>query len=181
MELPMLTTERLTLSALQPEDATRIAELAGDRDVARTTESIPHPYPEQEARTWIEEVREEVSDGEAAVFGIRLRDDEALIGVVGLHPEHEHERAMLGYWIGKPYWNHGYATEAAREAVGWGFEALGIGRVYARCFGPNRASRRVLQKLGMQREGRLRRHFSKWGEKVDVDVYGILRSEHQEP
>lgn len=179
MNLPTLTTERLTLDAVRTTDAARIAELAGDRDIARNTESIPHPYPEEAAERWIEEMREDVEAGEAAVFGIHLGDDGGLIGVVGLHPEHEHERAMLGYWIGRPYWGRGYATEAAREAVRWGFEALEIGRIYARVFDRNHASRRVLEKLGMQREGRLRRHFKKWGEKVDVEVYGILRSEHQ--
>lgn len=177
MKLPTLTTERLTLSIPRPSDAARISDLAGDRAVALNTESIPHPYTEEEARTWIEAVREEISDGEAAVFAVRLRDEEELVGVVGLHPEPEHERAMLGYWVGRPYWHNGYATEAARETIRWGFEALGIGRVYARCFGRNRASRRVLEKLGMRREGRLRRHFKKWDETVDVCVYGILRSE----
>lgn len=177
MKLPTLITERLTLDLPRPSDASRIAHLAGDRDVALNTESIPHPYPEEEARTWIEEVREEVSEGEAAVFAVRLRQEEELVGVVGLHPEPEHGRAMLGYWIGKPYWGRGYATEAAREVVRWGFDDLGVGRIYARCFGRNRASRRVLEKLDMRREGRLRRHFRKWDELVDVDVYGILRSE----
>lgn len=153
--------------------------MAGDRAVARNTESIPHPYPEEETKTWIDELQEEIAVGEAAVFGIRLQGDEALIGAVGLHPEHPHERARLGYWIGKPYWNHGYATEAAREVMRWGFETLEIARIYAESFGRNHASCRVLEKLGMQREGRLRRHFKKWDEKVDVEVYGILRSEHR--
>lgn len=179
MDLPTLTTERLTLSVVEQDDAARIAELAGQREVARNTESIPHPYPVEEAKAWVEEVRESIAAGEAAVFGIRGRKDERLIGAVGLHPEPEHERAMLGYWLGKPYWNHGYATEAAREAVRWGFEALAIERIYAQSFVRNHASRRVLEKLGMQREGRLRRHFKKWDEKVDVEVYGILHSEHR--
>lgn len=177
MDLPTLTTDRLTLTPLRPSDAPRIAELAGDEAVARNTESIPHPYPEEEAEDWLRELQEEMDRGEAAVFGIRPRDGEDLVGAVGLHPEPEHRRARLGYWLGRPYWGEGYATEAAREAVRWAFDALEIHRIHAESFARNRASCRVLEKIGMRHEGRLRRHFVKWGEAVDLEVYGLLRGE----
>lgn len=177
MELPTLETDRLRLAALTPYDAARAAELAGERAVARNTESIPHPYSEEQAETFLRELSERIDDGEAAVFGIDLADEEALIGAVGLHPEPDHERARLGYWIGRPYWGRGYATEAARAAVNWAFGAFELQRVYAESFRRNRASCRVLEKLGMKREGRLRRHFKKWGEFVDLEIYGLLRDE----
>lgn len=178
MELPTLETERLTLGPLRPADASRIPELAGDREIARNTESIPHPYPEEEAEAFVEQVRAEAASGEAAVFGIRLGDGGELVGVVGIHPEPEHGRARLGYWIGRPYWGRGFATEAAREAVDWAFRELDLRRVYAESFARNPASCRVLEKVGMRREGRLRRHFKKWGEFVDIEVFGLLREEH---
>lgn len=59
----------------------------------------------------------------------------------------------------------------------WAFAAFDLNRVYAESFARNRASCRVLEKLGMEREGRLRRHFEKWGEFVDVEVYGLPRAE----
>jgi RimJ/RimL family protein N-acetyltransferase len=114
------------------------------------------------------------------VFAIRLRPDDDLIGVVGVHPEPKHDRAWLGYWIGRPYWNRGYATEASRRAVKWSFEEqdiVEIERLYAESFARNGASCRVLEKVGMKEEGHLRRHFRKWGEYVDVKVYGLLREE----
>lgn len=181
MDLPTLRTERLALGLVEPSEAGRIAELAGDREVARDTESIPHPYPEPEAETFVERVRQQVGAGAAAVFAVRLADggeeDGELIGMIGLHPEREHERAGLGYWIGRPYWDQGYATEAGREVIRWGFDERGLRRIYAESFSRNEASCRVLEKLGMRREGVLRSHFRKWDEFVDVVIYGLLRSE----
>lgn len=181
MELPTLRTERLTLGLVQPGDAARISELAGRKEIARETESIPHPYPEEEAERVVGRMRRQVAAGEAAVFAIRLDEEEgALIGMVGLHPEPEHDRAGVGYWIGVPYWNRGFATEAAGEVLRWGFAERGIRRVYARSFARNDASRRVLEKLGMRREGVLRSHVRKGEEYVDVELYGLLRPEWEE-
>lgn len=181
MELPTLHTERLTLGPVELEEADRVSELAGEEAIARNTESIPHPYPEGEAGRVIGKIREDVEAGRAAVFAVRLAEDGAgerrLIGMMGLHPEPEHERAGMGYWIGRPYWGRGYATEAGREVLRWGFEEAELRRIYAESFARNRASCRVLEKLGMQREGRLRQHFKKWDEFVDVEIYGLLREE----
>jgi len=183
MDLPILRTERLSLGLVEPSEAGRVAELAGDESIARNTESIPHPYPEGEAERVVENIRRDVEAGRAAVFAIRLAGDGAgegeLVGMMGLHPEPEHERAGMGYWIGKPYWDRGYATEAGRAVIRWGFEEGGLRRIYAESFSRNRASCRVLEKLGMQREGVLRSHFKKWDEFVDVEIYGMLREEWQ--
>ena len=70
--------------------------------------------------------------------------------------------------------NYGYATEAAREMLRYGFESLGLHRIFATCFPYNPASGRILKKLGMQYEGCQREHLSKWGQFVDSELYGIL-------
>lgn len=184
MDLPTLRTERLSLGLVEPAESGRIAELAGDRAIARNTESIPHPYPEGEAERVVGRIRQEVAAGTAAVFAVRLLEsgdeDGGLIGMIGLHPEPEHERAGLGYWIGRPFWDRGFATEAGREVIRWGFEERELRRIYAESFSRNAPSRRVLQKLGMQREGLLRSHVRKWEEFVDVEVYGLLRPEWED-
>ena len=177
MDLPALQTERLTLRPLEPSDAPRIAELAGEREIARNTESIPHPYTEEDAREFIARTREDMESGRAAVLAICRRDDDALIGAAGLEFETSHGRARLGYWIGRPYWDRGFATEAVRALVRWCFEETGFERIYAEAFSRNPASRRVLEKVGMAHEGTLRRHFEKWGEKLDLEIYGLLRDE----
>jgi RimJ/RimL family protein N-acetyltransferase len=81
--------------------------------------------------------------------------------------------------IGVPYWNQGYATEAAQHAVDWGFQQLGLNRIYAQHFGSNPASGRVMQKMGMKYEGTLRQHYIRFGEVQDAVCYGILRDEWQ--
>jgi RimJ/RimL family protein N-acetyltransferase len=99
-----------------------------------------------------------------------------LIGAMGLVIKGE-GIAEIGYWIGVPYWNRGYASEAAAEIVRYGFEECGMDRIFACHFQRNPASGRVLQKVGMQYEGTLRRHLVKWGERIDLAFYGILREE----
>jgi ribosomal-protein-alanine N-acetyltransferase len=77
----------------------------------------------------------------------------------------------------KEHWNAGYATEAARAVVAFGFAQLGLNRVQAYHYSRNPASGRVLVKIGMSHEGHLRRHILKWGVFEDIDLYGILAEE----
>jgi RimJ/RimL family protein N-acetyltransferase len=85
--------------------------------------------------------------------------------------------AALGYGIGRPWWGLGLATEAARAAMDYAFRELGVYKVWARADPRNLPSLRVLDKLGMQREGLLRGHLIYRGERVDRVYYGILRQE----
>jgi ribosomal-protein-alanine N-acetyltransferase len=173
---PTLITERLVLRPFALDDAPAVQRLAGDREIAKSTLLIPHPYPEGAAEAWIKG-HEEPSDNE--VFAIVSRDSEVM-GAIGLHIERFHQRAEIGYWLGVPYWGRGYATEAAKAVIGYAFETLGVQRVFAFHFTRNPASGRVLAKAGMQREGTMRRHLVKWDERVDVDYYGILRDDWME-
>ena len=150
-------------------DAARIQELAGAREVALNTLTIPHPYPDGAAETWIAAEKEDV-----VRFGI---DDGQLVGVIGLHLNRQDNRAELGYWIGVPFWGRGYATEAATEVVRYGFEELGLNKIYAGYFSRNPASGNVLRKIGMRHEGTLRQQHRKWGEYVDVEFYALTRDE----
>jgi ribosomal-protein-alanine N-acetyltransferase len=106
------------------------------------------------------------------------RTDARLMGQTSLAIRRRHARAELGYWIGKRFWNDGYCTEASRAVVRYGFEALGLERILARYPPRNPASGRVMQKLGMVHEGRLRKHVRKWGQFEDLELYGILRKEY---
>lgn len=178
---PILTTERLLLRPFTQADAPDVQRLAGERDVASTTLNIPHPYPEGMAEAWINSHRENYNQGRLVTFAITRRADEALLGAISLSPNSDHERAELGYWMGKPYWNQGYCTEAARAVVRYGFEAFKLNRIYASHLSRNPASGRVMQKIGMQYEGRFRQHLKKWGVLEDVEWYGLLRSEYKPP
>ena len=171
-----MQTERLTLRAYALSDIPALVPLIGTREVAATTLRIPHPYSESDARVFIARVQEDLSNGSSLPLGIVLRESGALCGGVRLRIELDHRRAELGYWIGVPYWGNGYATEAARAIVNYGFGTLGLHRIFASHFGNNHASARVLTKIGMRHEGSLRAHVLKWGEFLDLEMYGMLAS-----
>ncbi len=174
---PTLETERLILRPFEPDDAPRVALLAGDRDVAKTTMAIGHPYELSSAENWIATHPEAFEKGQHVVFAVTLRDNHELIGAMGLVLNLNQEKAELGYWVGKPYWSRGYCTEAARAVLQFAFAELRLNRIHAHHFSHNPASGRVMQKVGMRHEGHLRQHVKKWGEFYDVEAYGILRSE----
>lgn len=187
--LPEILTRRLILRAFRMDDAPRVRELAGEREIAATTAHIPHPYEEGLAEAWIGSQAERRSRGQAVVFAAQLRGDldEAsddtlrpgdLVGAVGLELDRENRQAELGYWIGKPYWGRGLATEAAGAVLRYGFEELRLNRVHAHHFAHNAASGHVLEKIGMVREGCRREHVRKWGRFVDVVLYGALADEY---
>lgn len=176
MAIPTLETERLLLRAFALEDASRLKELAGAREVASTTLTIPHPYENGVAEAWIESQAEAWEKGKRLSLAVTA-GQEGLVGAMGLHVVLEHRRAELGYWIGVPYWGRGYATEAARAVMDYGFGALGLHRIVARHFPRNPASGRVLAKLGMVPEGRMREHVIRWDRFEDLDCWGILESE----
>jgi RimJ/RimL family protein N-acetyltransferase len=176
---PTIETERLILRPFILDDAPEVQRLAGEREVAANTLTIPHPYEDGMAEEWISTHQGGFEKGELVNLAITRRSDGALVGAIGLVVQPQHERAELGYWVGKPYWNQGCCTEAARALVGYGFETLGLNRVYSHHFARNPASGRVMQKIGMIHEGRLRHHFKKWGVFEDSEQYGILKSEYQ--
>lgn len=176
MPHPELLTQRLLLRDFRREDIPDIVRLAGAREVAATTLRIPHPYTEADAEEFLKR-RQERAFGYS--FAITLRVSGELCGGVGLHPDPAHPRAELGYWIGVPYWGNGYATEAARAVVDFGFRELKLQRIFAHHFEGNPASARVLEKIGMKHEGCSRQHIEKWGKLLDLENYGILRAEWQ--
>lgn len=174
---PTLTTERLILRPFVLEDAPAVQRLAGDRAVADTTERIPHPYKDGMAEAWIAKHPQGFRDRKECTFAVVLRDGQQVIGAVSLTLAMAHSRGELGYWIGREYWGHGYCTEAARAVVEFGFAELALHRVQARHLTRNPASGRVMAKLGMTHEGRLRQHTRKWDILGDVDVYAVLATD----
>ena len=175
---PTLKTERLVLRPFAPADAPLVHILAGDKDVASTTRLIPHPYPDGLAESWIDSLPGKYERGDGVSFAITLKEG-ALIGSIGLILSLADHHGEMGYWIGKPYWNSGYCTEAAAAVLQFAFDTLDLERVYAKYMGKNPASGRVMAKLGMLQEGVLRHHRCKWGTFEDLVVCGILRSEWQ--
>lgn len=163
------------------EDAPDLQRLAGEYDIASTVPGIPHPYEDGMAEEWIRSCYEKFEKDEALHFAITLRTDRNLIGGIGLKLDREHEKGEMGYWVGKPYWNRGYTTEAARAVVAYSFEVLKLNRIHAYYFKRNAASGRVMEKVGMRYEGCFRQHVKKWDNFEDIMVYGILKADYDLP
>ena len=173
---PVLQTRRLRLRALREADAEAVQRYCSDREIASTTLHIPHPYPAGSAISWIRTHPEAYASGQSATWVMDLPGC-GLVGVIGLGLQPAHRRAELGYWVGRPHWGQGYASEAARAVVACAFEGFGMYRVHAHHLSRNPASGAVLRRAGMRHEGTLRGHILKWGVFEDVETYGVLRDD----
>ena len=143
--MAILATERLVLRPFRRSDVTAFARLAGDWAVASMTSDIPHPLTEAQAMAWLRPGRGEVR------FAIELEGQ--LIGGAGFYRRRS-GAAELGFWLGRPWWGCGYATEATRAVVKYGFEARRLPGFTSSHFVDNRASAGVLRKLGFEPVGR---------------------------
>ena len=168
-----IRTERLILRPFTLTDAPQVKALAGDQRIYKTTLCIPNPYQEGMAESWIATHQRCFYEGLGVVFAI-CQPDDLPIGALSLSRASLFNRAELGYWIGAGYWNRGYCTEAAKAIVEYGFKVLMYHKLSARHFVGNRASGRVLEKVGMTREGILQDDVMKDGRYVTVELYGIV-------
>lgn len=177
MSQPTIDTARLHLRPFRLSDAGVVQSLAGERDIADTTMNIPHPYEDGMAEEWIIGHEPAYEDGKAITFAIVLRDDDRLIGAIGFEIDRDCEKAALGYWVGKQFWNRGFATEAAVALLDFGFGQLGLNRIYALHLARNPASGRVMEKAGLLYEGTARQDRVKWGKREDLVSYGLVRDD----
>ncbi|THD58679.1 MAG: N-acetyltransferase [Phenylobacterium sp.] len=142
---PVISTERLILRGPVITDAPAIANIAGDFNVSAMTTSMPHPYGLEDAETWIGKCRG-LDWRREAMFVIEHR----AFGVVGLlgFDRKRGSGTEIGYALGRPFWNRGYATEAARAGLKWAKRDWGRKVVVAGHFADNPASGQVLIKAG---------------------------------
>ncbi|MDE2902576.1 MAG: GNAT family protein [Chloroflexota bacterium] len=172
-----LRTARLLLRPFEITDVDDVRAYAADPDVSRFR-PLPDPYTRNDALEFVKrQIQTDWStDAEfAIVFGHRV------VGGLSLHVSPEHERAELGYLLGRRWWGQGLATEAARAVVDWGFQRFNLYKVYARAHVDNSRSWRVMEKLGMSREGVLRGHWKMREEHVDLVYYAVFRDEWTPP
>jgi RimJ/RimL family protein N-acetyltransferase len=173
----VLETERLILRTPERRDANALARAINHPLIAATTLNIPHPYYREHAIKWIDTVRKLARENPAPSLTIFLKDTSEL-GLSGLNEKHR--KAELGYWCAVDHWNKGITTEAAARVVRYGFQELGLARIHAICMVHNRASARVMEKLGMKFEGTARHEFLKNGRFEDFHHYAILRPDWEE-
>ena len=166
---PTLSTPRLTLRAPELGDAAVLAMLGDNYDVARMTTRMPHPYTLRDAEEFVGRLRARTS-ADQQTFLIDA-DGEGCAGVIGFFIDDGAVLPEIGYWLGRPFWGRGYATEAAAAAVRHAFETLARPRVISLVAPENVASAAVARRLGARRTG------EQLVRGRPVDVWAIERDE----
>ncbi|QYR21982.1 GNAT family N-acetyltransferase [Paenibacillus sp. sptzw28] len=175
---PTFETERLVLRPFELGDSVQVQKLAGDIEVARTTLSIPYPYPDGAAESWISGCHGRSETGDGFAFAMVGKDNSVLIGCISINIAKPHNRGELAYWVGRPFWGKGYAAEAAKQVVQFGFETLKLNKIWAAAMVKNPASSNVMSKVGMKHEGTFKQHISKWDQFEDLVYYGMIKTDY---
>ena len=175
----ILETERLILKQYEIEFADAIYEVVKHQEIADTMVMIPHPYPREVVDRWISYLQKSFEKGTAYEFAVFLKENNRYIGNCGLVAvSKNHGNAEVGYFIDPSQWGKGYATEACKKIIDYGFQDHQLNRIYSRCMVRNIASRKVMEKSGMVWEGRHRQEFLKDGVYEDMDYLAVLAEEY---
>jgi len=156
-----LTTERLTLRPLRAGDAEELHRLVNDWAVVRMLSRLPFPYPRQLTDEWIASTARQIAGGTGYHLAITGHEDgqEMIVGCVGLRLDVKPRVGNLGYWVGRRFWGHGVATEAAGRLARWALANLDLDRLEAHVAEDNAASATVLRRIGFRMSGTGRERF----------------------
>ena len=168
-----LNTEQLLLRPFDFRDVDDVLGYSSESEFGRYL-PVPQPYARDDA---VEFVARQVLAEWSARPAFAMVFDGHVVGGLGLRVDMRHEMAELGYALAKRHWGKELTLEATQAVVGWGFERYSLHKIYARADLRNRQSWRVMEKLGMVREGVLRSHAKPRDERVDDIYYGVLREE----
>ncbi len=173
---PVLRTTRLLLRPLSAQDAASFHRLINDWEICRRLPDAPFPYPAPLAAAWIAAADEARTAKRAEQFALVEAQSGALLGVAGLRLAKGQKRAELGYWLGRAHWGQGYALEAARRLVAWGFAALPIEQITAMTAADHDASIAILHRLGFAPSSKGETEFScRPGQKLPVKYFTLAR------
>ena len=171
-----LESERLLLRTMQPSDLDGLLKIFTDQKVM---DAFNHPlFTREQMEGWMARNLSHQEQFGYGLFSVILKSENQLIGDCSLENMDVDgtQETELGYDFLSDYWNQGFATEAGRAVVAYGFDSLNLQRIFASYFMRNPASGRVLGKIGMQEEGILRAHVQKWGRPEDLVICGIVKN-----
>mgnify|MGYP001766438208 CR=1 FL=1 len=157
----------------QSSDLDNLVKHANNENIARfLTDQFPHPYTREDGERFLKNTA--VHDP-VRIFAISVNGE--AIGSIGLFPQDDVHRlnAEMGYWLSEEWWGRGIVTAAIRQMVEYGFHTFPIERIYARPFGSNSASKRVLEKAGFSLEASFEKTLIKRGEIMDEFVYSFRK------
>lgn len=173
LRLP-LQTERLDLVLPDTKYAPAVVHGLNDRSVARWLGRTPFPYRRKDAAEFLARAERRFRSGESLPLWIIDRSRDAVVGGVGLHEfDWEDRKVEIGYWLSRPSWGKGFATEAVRRVLPVAFYDLRLERVFAGTFQGNRRSQHVLQKCGFRFEGTLHRSQYRLGAWYDAHMFAL--------
>lgn len=155
-------------------DLDSLVKYADNFNIARNMADIfPHPYTREKGQAFLEMA---TKGNPPHILAIEVEGEAA--GGIGIHPQTDiyRKNAEMGYWLAEPFWGKGIMPQAVRQMVEYGFEHWDINRIFARPFGPNTPSQKVLEKAGFTLEARLEKTFYKNGEYLDELIYAVRRS-----
>ncbi|MCC6837366.1 MAG: GNAT family N-acetyltransferase [Bacteroidia bacterium] len=161
------------LRAFRIADINALAKHANNPKIAANlTDKFPHPYTPAHAQHFIENA---MKHSPATMLAITIDDE--VVGGIGIHPQEDIQRknAELGYWLAEQHWCKGIISAAIPLMVEYGFKNFNIDRIFARPFGTNIASQKVLEKSGFKLEARFEKTLLKNGVQLDELVYAIRR------
>lgn len=162
-----------TLRPFTADDAELLPEYANNYNIARNMMNVfPHPYSAADAEKFIAMVSQQ---NPTQVFTIDINGRAS--GAIGIFPQQDImcRNAELGYWLAEPFWGKGIITRAVKQMVEYGFKTWDINRIYARPFGSNKGSQKVLEKAGFILEARFEKTIFKFGEYQDELVYAVRK------
>lgn len=154
-------------------DLDSLVKYANNWNIAKNlTDKFPFPYSENSGRAFIEFA---TKDDPIHIFAIDINGQ--AVGSIGIHPQDDIHRknAELGYWLAEPFWGKGVISNAVKQSVDFAFDTFQIDRVFARPFGTNLASQKVLEKNGFVLEGRFEKVLFKNNEYLDELIYAVRR------
>ena len=176
-----LETERFLLRPLREQDAAALHRLVNDWEVAKTLARVPFPYPRELADEWIVSTAERIAAGEAYHLAIARREDDTMVGCVGLTLDREDRSAELGYWVGRRHWGQGIAPEVAGRLARWAIANLNIDRITASALTDNGRSASVLKRIGFRETGEGMQDFLSRGGAMPVLLFEAARADLAPP
>lgn len=169
-----ITTKRLLLRLFQKADAATVTKLCNSYNMYKNTLYLPYPYSIDDALSWMEQHLDNFNANKIYEFAITDKKTRKLYGAIALSNNQKFNNGEIAYWIGEDFWGNGYATEAAQAIIQFAFNEKQYHKVFARYFHSNLASGRVLQKLGMRKEGIFMDHVKKENQYKNLVYYAII-------
>ncbi|MGD7043119.1 GNAT family N-acetyltransferase [Jeotgalibacillus proteolyticus] len=172
-----IETKRLLLRLFNEKDAPEVANLCHNYNLYINTLYLPYPYDQEDALSWIKHHLDHFNENKSYELAITDKVTGTLLGAIALSNNPTFKNGEMAYWVGEAYWGNGYATEAAKGMLEFAFMEKNYNKVFARYFDSDAASGKVIEKIGMKKEGVLKEHVVKEGKYIDLVHYGILKKD----